>query len=202
MQAGVFGVGDGSGDDEDDPDEFLPGGDVEVGGEFEHEDQSDITDEDKRGGLENGEFLNEWNTHPCDQPQGENADKNAGTNDPKIRTEGHGGDHIIHAQAEIHDFDGHDGGPEAAASQAADHVPGSFVFHRPMFGEMAAHQVDQVGGTGDFQPWVGDDERGKSERQSAKDIRADDAPAQGLLFLLARQVVGHGGDAESIVHAQ
>ena len=75
------------------------------------------------------------------------------------------------------------------------------MFDGPVFGEMAAHQVDQVGGAGDFQPWIGDDERGKGERQSAKDVSADDAPAQGFLFLLARQVVGHGGDAESIVHA-
>lgn len=204
------GVEEGDAEDGDDADEFLGGGDVDGAGEdleaaegiaeeFVDEDEADVADENEGGIGKDGEFFDEADAGAGDEAEGEDADEDAETDDPEFGTHGDGGDDVVDAEAEVHDFDGDDGGPEAAFVFG---VFGAVAVFIACAGEVLAHEVDEVGGTADFEPGVFDDPGGEGEAEAAEEVGADDAEFEGEVFLLAGQMAGHGGDGEGVVHAE
>jgi hypothetical protein len=153
---------------------------------------------------------------PRDKTQGEDADEHAGADNPHLVAEGDGGDDVVDAEAEVHQLDRGDGGPEAARGHFADGGDG-LAIGAGFFGgglggigcrrlvprsEVMRHQVDEVGRAEQLQPGILDDVLREKQGEPTEDIRTDDANAEGPVFLLAGQVRGHRGDGEGVVDGE
>ena len=64
------------------------------------------------------------------------------------------------------------------------------------------HEVNQIGRTEQFQPGVRDDVLREKEGETPEDVGADDADAEGPVFLFPGQVGGHRGDGEGVVDGE
>ncbi len=160
---------------------------------FVNQDEADIADQEEGGVCEDRKFFDEPDAGTRDEAEREDAEEDPGANDPEFWAEGDSGDNIIHAQAQVHDFDRDDRPQEPAFFSFF----GREIFIRFFFfgmGKMLEHQVEEIGGTEDFQPGVFDDACGKKQAKAAEKISADDAQFEGEVFLFFREVVGHRGD--------
>jgi len=69
-------------------------------------------------------------------------------------------------------------------------------------GEVGAHQVNEIGGTHDFEPRIRDDVGRAEHREASKSVCADDTPAQGLALLSLGQVISHRSNGECVIHTE
>ena len=171
---------------------------VRVAQQLVNEDESDIPDQNKCRVLEDRKFFDEPNTRSRHEPEGKNPNEDTGADNPELRTHSDGGNDIIHAQAEIHDFNGGDR-PEESTLGDFGNVRALGILRAS---EMIAHEVNQIRRATDFQPGIFDDPCGEGEAEPTKEIGADDTEFEGEIFLAPWQVVRHCGNGECIIHAQ
>ena len=61
------------------------------------------------------ETLDELDAESCHESEGEDTDEDAGADDPELVRKSDGGDDVVHAEAEVHDFDRDDRGNKSAS---------------------------------------------------------------------------------------
>jgi hypothetical protein len=156
----ALGIPKGERDDGHDPDEFLERRDVGVESQLGHQQQPDKADEKESGVLQHRELLDQLDAVPGDETQCQNPDEDTGADHPHLVAQGHRRDHVVHAEAQVHQLDRRDRGPESAAGGLGDRLPGVVQLGLSRLVarcEMVGHQVEEIGGTQHLQPGILDD---------------------------------------------
>ena len=110
------------------------------------EDAAHESDQQKSRFFENGKFFDQPNAHARQKPQREDSDEHPSANDPKAFVEGHGGDHIVQAQRQVHDLDLKNRRYQARSVVVRLRHIGSLLLAY----DIRRHEPDEVGRTEDF----------------------------------------------------
>ena len=167
--------------------------------EFHPEEQADETHEQKGGVFQPRLPFEQLDAVARHQSQGDDAQRHADINQHfAVACEGHGGDDVVKAQAQIEKSD--------HRNRVGKAVRGRFgrtrVIRILLVRKMGAHQPHEVERTQQHQPVVVHDEAGSEQGHDAEAISPDVADVHRLLALLFVQMGCHRGNGQRIVHGE